>query len=170
MVDTEPIHSCSPLCEAARYGLLQLIETLLDIGAELEFEGHQVGTALMTASAHGELEAVRILVRRGAEIHYVSRKSNSIKSAVAYAEPYQEIRRWFLVERYTEQAKIESRPGRSAEVGGLRPWSGVRRVAFPLVGDRARRPSESSFDFLCRLYEMKLDLRDRVVYYGQLWG
>lgn len=177
MIDTEPAHTRSPLCMAAISGALDIIDVLIDIGADLEFEGHPIGTALMTASASGELSAVRHLVRRGAKIHYVSNRIQTIsdlfnksshRSAVALAERHPDIIRWFLVNRYTEQLKIQSSSGGIGSEEPLRPWSGVRKLEYPLVGDRARQPYNSSIGYLRYLYKVKRSLRGKVLHYTKL--
>lgn len=172
MISTELTKGISPLCDAARRGYPRLLGTLLDLGAEIEFQGHPLGTALMVASIRGELSCVRDLVRRGAAIYYQTRDSNyPSRSALANAEQYPEIRRWILVERYTEQAKISHRPFESIDVDGntVRPWSGIRQVQYPLVGARARSCFESSFQFLCRLSGIRRSMRGTVVQYDTLW-
>lgn len=177
MVDTEPANTISPLCVAALGGALGSLDALLDIGADLEFEGHPTGTALMVASASGDLRAVRYLVHRGVKTHYISNRvrgnravSNRLseRSAIALAERHPDVIRWLLVERYTEQAKIESTSCGIGSEEPLRLWSGVRKIEYPLVGDRARLPAGSSFGFLCHVYNLKLSPRGKVVHYTGL--
>ena len=173
LIDMEPADAKSPLCVAAIHGALDLLDVLLDMGADLEFEGHPMGTALMVASAGGDLSSVRHLVRRGAKIHYTSNRiqTNStvpIRSAVALAQPHPDIVRWFLVNRYTEQLKIQSSSGGIGSEEPLRPWSGVRQLEYPLVGDRARQPYNSSIGYLRCLYNIKRSLRGKVLHYTKL--
>lgn len=195
LVNTEPASPPSPLCYSAIYGYTDLVEILLDMGSDIEFEGHKTGTALMVASAGGELEIVRVLVRRGARIQYYGSGSRDkqetdsgstldsgrpVRSAVALCEHHPLVRRWFLVERWTEQEKIEwaaeapctwrsqVNSATEDEGGSFRPWSGVRQVQIPLVGHRARQRSESSLEFLCRQYRMRQGWRGEVVHYDIL--
>ena len=78
-----------------------MISLLLDIGAELETEGGDHGTPLMGACAAGRLQAVKLLVRKGAKMLYCNEHGRSF-SALRAAKYFPEIVRWLLVGRYTE--------------------------------------------------------------------
>lgn len=78
-----------------------MISLLLDAGAELETEGGIYGTPLMGACAAGRLQAVKLLVRKGAKMLYCNEHGQSF-SALRAAKHFPEIVRWLLVGRYTE--------------------------------------------------------------------
>lgn len=165
-----PLHSSktsSPLCLAAAYGLTKSLVCLVEIGDDVEFEGHSAGTALMVAAATGELDIVKILVRRGARISYTSPSSHFVRSAVTYSEPYPEIRRWLLVEQFTDQKKIEFNNAAESQpdTAEMRPWAGVGKAEVPLVGHRAQQPLESLKSYLVRLNRIKTSYRGLVVPY-----
>ena len=81
-----------------------LICMLLDVGAALEFEGGEHGTPLMGACATGRLSAVKILVSKGAKLHYT--KDGSTIRALDKAKHFPEIKLWLLVGRYTEGPRL----------------------------------------------------------------
>ena len=78
--------------------------TLLDAGAALELEGGDHGTPLMGACAMGRLFAVKVLVSRGAKLHYT--KVGSTIRALDKARHFPEIKHWLLVGRYTEGPRL----------------------------------------------------------------
>ena len=80
------------------------INVLLDAGAELELEGGDHGTPLMSACACGRLEAVKILVARGAKTSYS--KDGKVVSALRAAKNHPKIVRWLLVGRFLETPKL----------------------------------------------------------------
>ena len=77
-----------------------VIDTLLQAGADLEHEGGDQGTPLMGACATGRLSAVKLLLSKGAKISY--ERDGQIISALNAAKHFPEIVRWILVERYTK--------------------------------------------------------------------
>lgn len=116
-------------------------------------------------------------------MHYMSNSvgtdgqfnSTQSRSAVELAGRYPHIRRWFLVERYTEQPKLEYstshlREHQTAQPGEpeVRAWSGIRQIGYPLIGDRPRPPWASSIDLLCYIYRLKRSWRGRVVHYTKI--
>ncbi|RSL55640.1 hypothetical protein CEP53_007043 [Fusarium sp. AF-6] len=72
-LNPQPDKGWSPLCRAATTGSIEVMENCLEMGAEIDFEGCPLGSALMIASACGRLEAVQLLVRRGAAVNYNGR-------------------------------------------------------------------------------------------------
>ncbi|KAL8686899.1 MAG: hypothetical protein Q9218_006781 [Villophora microphyllina] len=76
------------------------ITTLLDAGADIDYEGGDHGTALMGACTAGRFTAVKLLVAKGAKICY--EKENITISAVEAAKHFPEIVRWLLVGRFTQ--------------------------------------------------------------------
>ncbi|KAI0887568.1 ankyrin [Annulohypoxylon maeteangense] len=99
MLNLEPQRGRSPLCEAASRGLVEIIENCLLAGADIDFEGCSIGSALMIASACGHLEAVKLLVSRDASTSYVG--ANGPRDCLALAGS-DEIREWLQVGRFTE--------------------------------------------------------------------
>jgi hypothetical protein len=167
MFPTEPTDYDSPLCVAAAHGLVQSCCTLVSLGADLNFEGHALGSALMLACAKRQFKVAKFLVRAGAKITYFSTASNRWKSAYALAQNSPAILRWLLVEQYTEQAKISFEPGVTHfPEKRIRPWSGVTQVPLPLIGERQQRHEESLFDYVVRLHSIKRAFRGKVVYYS----
>ena len=63
--DTNDFHD-TPLKEAARYGNVAMINLLLNYGADVTHSRSPTGTALIAASRNGKLDAVRLLLARGA--------------------------------------------------------------------------------------------------------
>lgn len=70
----ETIIGWTPLRIAARDGEIEIIEILLNNGADVHFKGDYVGTALDLARSHGYLSAVKILEE--AEKKSVENKGN----------------------------------------------------------------------------------------------
>ena len=83
---------------------MDLIHLLLDAGAALELEGGDYGTPLMGACAAGRLFVVKVLVSRGAKLHY-TKDGNTIRALDA-AKHFPEIKRWLLVGRYIDGPKM----------------------------------------------------------------
>ena len=81
-----------------------LICMLLDAGGALELEGGEHGTPLMGACAMGRLPAVKVLVSKGAKLHYT--KDGSTVRALDKAKHFPEIQRWLLVDRYIEGPRL----------------------------------------------------------------
>ncbi|MDN7245557.1 ankyrin repeat domain-containing protein [Planococcus shenhongbingii] len=77
----------TPLYQAAADGNSELVEYLLDNGADIDLSGDGV-TPLIIASCYfdsNQLETVKLLVERGADIHA---KDNEGQTALFYAEEY----------------------------------------------------------------------------------
>jgi ankyrin repeat protein len=92
----------TPLYLAASAGQVQICDMLREYGALVNLEGGLEGTPLMAACYHGRLEAVKCLVRAGAEISYLT-EQKLVVSAIDAAKHFLDIVRWLLVGRYTEQ-------------------------------------------------------------------
>ncbi|KAL8835784.1 MAG: hypothetical protein Q9170_003178 [Blastenia crenularia] len=78
-----------------------LLDTLLETGADIEHVGGDHGTPLTGACATGKLAAVKLLVARGANIAYKN-DDGAIVSALDKAKHFPEIVRWLLVERFMQ--------------------------------------------------------------------
>ncbi|KAL2789339.1 hypothetical protein BJX66DRAFT_339467 [Aspergillus keveii] len=110
MFPSEPQTGFSALCMAGRLGDVPACRALVSIGANIDFEAHPDGNPLDLGIIFNRLEVVEYLVRAGASIVYYSTREGRYKSAFGsvhwYPKTYQEIYRWMLVERYTEQRRI----------------------------------------------------------------
>jgi ankyrin repeat protein len=78
-----------------------MVLTYLDAGAELELEGGELGTPFMAACDAGRLEAVKLMVRRGAAISDVNKNGKVVSGLVAARHHPSMIQR-LLVSRFTE--------------------------------------------------------------------
>ena len=94
----------TPLHLVAIDGKLDIINLLLDKGAQLEIEACEHGTALMGASATGRLASVKFLVAKGARTSYT--QDGKVYSALLAAKYYPEVRQWLLVGRFVEGPKL----------------------------------------------------------------
>ena len=83
---------------------VDLICILLDAGAALELEGGDYGTPLMAACATGHLSVVKVLVSKGAKLHYT--KDGHTVRALDKVKHFPEIEHWLLVGRYTEGPRL----------------------------------------------------------------
>jgi ankyrin repeat protein len=59
----------TPLLEAARHGNTQLVQQLLDAGAQIEATNWVNETPLHVAAGLGHLEVIRLLIKRGANVN-----------------------------------------------------------------------------------------------------
>ena len=90
----------TPLYSAATRPSENVIEMLLDAGADLELIGGDHGTPLMGACATGRLGIVKALVGRGARTSYT--EDGKVFSALSEAKLHPKITRWLLVGRFAE--------------------------------------------------------------------
>lgn len=88
--------ACSQLSMPLQSAIISL---LLDVGAELDTEGGDYGTPLMGACVSGRLQAVKLLVWKGAKILYRNEHGQTF-SALRAAKHFPEIVRWLLVGRH----------------------------------------------------------------------
>ncbi len=165
ILNLQPERGISPLCRASARGILEIMENCLTMGAEIDFEGCILGSALMTACACGRLNAVKFLVRRGAAISYVGKGGTT--SALAAGRRSKKVIAWLLVGRWTEQGRVD---GGDSPLSGtdwceeeFQPWSGIGKASLPLVGRRERQPHESSVDYAVRLSALKRRLRGTII-------
>jgi ankyrin repeat protein len=59
----------TPLILAARHGYPQLVEPLLEAGADIDARNKDYNTPLHEAAGHGHLDIVRLLIKRGADLN-----------------------------------------------------------------------------------------------------
>lgn len=164
LANLEPIDSWSPLCILASIGPSLAITNILELGADVDFEGSPQGSALMAACSSGRLESVKILVRYGAAISYLGK--NGIQSAVDAARNHKIILAWLLVDRFTEQGKLAD-PADSDSAAhsakDVKPWSGIEQKNLIITDMAQRQVHESTRDYWFRLMAIKRDWRVKVV-------
>jgi ankyrin repeat protein len=147
-IRSEPANSA--LYVAAKFGSVDIISMFLDAGADIEFEGGQFGTPLMVACEAGNIETVRLLVRRGAKISY-SRGSHESISGVTLARRYPAVVRWLLVSRHTAQGKLCEVADASTAGLESKMWAGFQQVEIP----RPRPYGVSWFQYLTERNEAR---------------
>lgn len=182
ILNLRPEVGWTPLCMFAMHGDLRSLEALLDAGADINYEGSPDGSALMVACSVGTLASVKLLIRRGAPECYLG-PGGVVRSALASARSFNAVVTWLLVERYTEQPKLEQMaanedtvddPQPSTAVLGSRtlgrlsraaprPNTAVRKAEYVIMGMDERGPGESSFDYYRRLVYLKKSLRGQVI-------
>jgi hypothetical protein len=129
IIDLHPSQTISPLCAAASYGDATTLEGLLSMGAEIEFEGCEHGTALMAACSTGDMDAVKFLVRRGARVFYTSEQG--FRSAIIAGSRYPAVVSWILTSRFIDQPKIESiYDDEERRSHNISLWSGIRQAIY----------------------------------------
>lgn len=152
---------------AASGGHTTAMENFFAIGLSLELECCQEGTALMIASAHGQLEAVKYLVRRKARLSHESPDDGHQKSAfaAAAAQGHEEVLRWLLVERHVEQPKITHGVLDHSEQAGVQTGnrSGIQQVKLPLKWEWRQRRFECMFEYALRRQEIISEFRGEIV-------
>ncbi|KAK3385840.1 ankyrin repeat-containing domain protein [Podospora didyma] len=131
IVDLQPAGCTSPLCLAAQHNDLTAVKALLSVGAEIDFEGSEDGTALMAACAMGRLEVVKLLVHHGASI--TTSNETSTRSALTMARSFPKIVRWLLVGKHIERKRIAEFSTTETDV--VSSWSGVLTVPVQLLAD-----------------------------------
>lgn len=142
----------SPLCLAASMNGTHMVEALIAMGAEIDFEGCRYGSALMAACVWGSLNVVRFLVRSGAVMCYVN-GDGLPRSAVNLSARHQGVTRWLLVGRHVEQRKLEYQPSQHKPQHSA--WAGPRLFKLALPTNMQRDFGESSWDHVRRLQKWK---------------
>jgi uncharacterized protein len=150
----------SPLCAAARLPSKRSVTKLLELGADMEIEGSEDGTALTAACASGRLEIVELLVRRGARVQYVNEHGIS-RSAVAAARHHPNIQKWLLSSRFHSQAILTSTAFSLDHE--LKPWSGPQIFEYKLEKVEMQFLGESMIDYVTYVLRLKKRLLGRVV-------
>ena len=160
-LNIQPPGKISLLCRVAASDYESDIENVLKIGADIEHEGCDLGTALMAACAMGAFEAVKFLVRRGARLVY--RSGDKTRSAVALAAPFPDIAKWLVADRFWSQGRLEFASMADAPPQEFRPRSGLGLGMVDLEGERRRIGEESSIDYAKRLCEIRSYSQGHVV-------
>jgi hypothetical protein len=154
----EPVEGWSPLCRAASQNCTKKMENCLSLGAEINFEGCPLGSALMIASACGQLEAVKLLVRRSARVCYDGRVGKLSVFGVARSRV---VKAWLLVGRFNDQRRIKHTAEHDT-MTETRPWSGLVQARANLHGYQLVRDDEARIDCAKRLSEYERAMRGRV--------
>lgn len=151
----------TPLYAAVIAGSVDIMALLIDFGADIEVESWERGSPLMAACAAGRLCAVEYLVRNGARETYTNHERSF--SALEEARQFPQIRRWLLVDRYTQQRKIENGSVGGLESDGRGFWAGLKTLEVPLTRQWGRFNAESTLDHLRRLSARKRELEGEVL-------
>ncbi|KAH7160715.1 hypothetical protein EDB81DRAFT_713509 [Dactylonectria macrodidyma] len=164
ILNLEPNRGWSPLCLAAYRNSVEIIENCLSMGAEIDFEGSPLGSALVVAGAFGKLDCVKYLVRSQASVSYIGKRGPMNVISLTRSEP---VKAWLLVGRFNEQLRIDT--SSSPNCGGseaFKNWSGFVRVEFKLAGKMEKQPSESDLEWLKRLWAIRKTLQGEVISLG----
>lgn len=156
----EPTRGWSPLCRAASQNCTKKMENCLGLGADIEFEGCPLGSALMIASACGQLDSVKFLIGRNARVCYEGRAGRLSVFNVATSKA---VRNWLLVGRFNDQQRIKD----IAEHDTARTnfWSGFVQVRMILNGVQHVSDNESRLDCAQRFMAYKRTMKGRVAPY-----
>ncbi|KAJ4200945.1 hypothetical protein NW767_007080 [Fusarium falciforme] len=158
ILNLEPLRGLSPLCRAAALNLVDIMENCLEMGARVDYGGCPLGSAVMLASACGSLEAVKLLVRRGASVCYFGK--NGVTSCLALAGT-ETVRAWLLSGRFMDQQRIMAEGGGGEEE--VKQWSGFALARVKIYGKMERYRPESMLDYARRLAWMKKGFRGQLV-------
>lgn len=164
IMNLQPERGMSPLCRASSRGILEVMENCLSMGAEMDFEGCSLGSAMMIACASGRLDAVKLLVRRGAAISYMGKQG--LTSAMIAGRRSKAIIAWLLVGQFNEQKrlKLDDQPSFGSGVNsGVRFWSGIGKAHFQLIGRHQMQAHESSLEYAKRLSKLTRKLRGSII-------
>lgn len=148
-------------CTAACWGVVQAIQNLLAIGANIDQQCCEHGTPLMAAASCRKFETVKFLVRQGAQAMYEGNRLGA--SGIRVASCGWPIMNWLLVTRHTEQPKlantISGEPTRN-----IANWSGGSTVEVPLKWEWRKRRDEAMLEYARRRQEIVSKLRGRVLF------
>ncbi|KAF4967728.1 hypothetical protein FSARC_4789 [Fusarium sarcochroum] len=156
-----PEKGWSPLCRAASQNAIDKMENCLSLGADIEFEGCPLGSALMIASVCGQLPAVKLLIRKGAKVCYTGRHGFLSVFSVARSKS---VKSWLLAGRFYDQTRIKQVPEDEPD-NQTRPWSGFAQARHKLHGFEYIREDEARIDYAKRLAWYKKKMRGRVAPY-----
>ncbi|RSL70467.1 hypothetical protein CEP51_012187 [Fusarium floridanum] len=158
ILNLEPQCGWSPLCRAAGLNLIDIMENCLEMGARVDYEGCPLGSAIMFASTCGSLEAVKLLVRRGASVCYFGQNGFTSCYVLAGTEA---IRSWLLAGRFMDQQRITAEGGGGKDA--VRPWSGFASARVKIYGKREKYQAESMLEYAKRLAQIKKELGGQLV-------
>ncbi|KAI0438504.1 ankyrin repeat-containing domain protein [Xylaria telfairii] len=141
--------------QVASLGVIEALDNFLAIGISLEWECCDQGTALMIASANGRLDAVKYLVRKGAQLQYHT-KDGIGRSAISAAHAHQEIVEWLLIGRFLDQGKLSASATRDGDL--IRAWSGVSSIPVEIKWEWRQMRDESLWEYARRSQMIKKEL------------
>ncbi|KAF4969327.1 hypothetical protein FSARC_3401 [Fusarium sarcochroum] len=152
-LNLQPSKGWSPLCRAASLGSVTIVENCLSVGAEIDFEGCSLGSALIIASACGKLDVVKILVRKGAAIGYIGRRGPIDAVSVARSNV---VRSWLLVRRFSDLQRLKDSDSDVSSGDEIKLWSGILKARYVLRGRALKHASESMLEYARRLRTMPI--------------
>ena len=123
----EDKYICTPLHEAVKKGYREVVNMLLDFGADINKEGgRRKETPLHMAAGNyfGDPETVELLINRGAEINATSSKNGWTAYDVANEQ-------YDLNERYDWHQRPEGRRNHCETLSLLRKHGGLSRYDLP---------------------------------------
>ncbi|KAF4437624.1 hypothetical protein FACUT_5556 [Fusarium acutatum] len=159
VLNLEPPRGWSPLCHAAALNRVDIVANCLAMGADNNFEGSCFGSALMNASVCGSLDAVKLLVRNGASLKYMSK--NGFRSCFLVAGT-EAVKEWLLCGQFMDQKRLAAEDDANCVQEEV-PWGGYIEAKVLLYGRRARWREESTLDYAKRLSKMKKSWQGKVV-------
>ena len=140
-----------PLCSAARFGKTAIIAVLLRAGADIELASALLGTPLIAAASAGQLEAVRMLFRRGALVKPKIPGRFPTAIHAAFSTGRKDIVEWFIKGRFTDQKKIHSFAHYSDQE--TKYWSGICFLGVPIDAAWKKGSKESTWEYLLFIRE-----------------
>ncbi|KAL8375650.1 hypothetical protein RB595_006978 [Gaeumannomyces hyphopodioides] len=167
----EPATGWSSLClacsEIVNSGTKLSIACLLDLGAQINYDGSPYGSALMVACSANKVEFAKLLVRGGAAL-VIRMRDGTFVSALAAARQFPELVAWLLSHRFMDQAKITASPAAERAEHGQPSfvycrWSGPIKAAFIPTTRIQRMSHESSIMYLIRMHNLRNWAKGKVV-------
>jgi len=150
-----------PLCGAARWGKTRIMEVLIDAGANINSQDARLGTPVIIATSMGHLNAVKLLVRRGAHVFSFGHGPYTSAVHAAASTGRDEVLQWLLSKRYTDQGKITN--AAEASERETKPWSGVRCLSIPIGDAWKRQRGQGLWEYLLFMEREKKNWRRMVV-------
>lgn len=133
---------------SASIGNMLMLTNIIDLGADIKFEGCPSGPAIIAACVAGQKECVKYLVRHGAKLIYNGPRG--FRSAYAASATTPEILDWLLVQCFVNQKKLPLSPCDlliSREYHESFTWGGPVKMELVISGMMQRLPNESSKDY-----------------------
>ncbi|KAI0502938.1 ankyrin repeat-containing domain protein [Xylaria bambusicola] len=162
--DSVAMGEYSLLYLALSTGHVAAVDDLLSIGIDIDAEFCDEGTVLTVASVHGQLDAVKYLVRRGARPFYQHRGSQVSRFASTATRGKEEVLEWLLVNRYTEQAKITNTNfSLDGEDKQVKEWRGLTQIKLPLKWEWKRRRAETMLEYANRFQKILKSLHGEIM-------
>ncbi|VUC35566.1 unnamed protein product [Clonostachys rosea] len=158
----QPEKGWSPLCRAAVLDDVVPLKNCLSLGAEIDFEGCPLGSALMVASTCGQLEPVKVLVKHGGSMYYTGKEGKMSALSVARSKA---VRHFLLVGQFQGPKTLEdSRPGNngSGDDDKIKFWSGIAQARLRLVYPIIEDATLSSLEYASALSRIRVEMRGRV--------